>query len=66
MRISEKNKLSELKCRTCANYSFKHIIWDKVFKNGPNKICGRQPLKDFTWSVLDNFVPFIPMDVYIL
>ena len=19
--------------------------WDKVFKNGPNKICGRQPLK---------------------
>ena len=21
------------------------IIWDKVFKNGPSKICGRQPLK---------------------
>ena len=20
-------------------------IWDKVFNNGPNKICGRQPLK---------------------
>ena len=20
-------------------------IWDKVFKNGPSKICGRQPLK---------------------
>ena len=20
-------------------------IWEKVFKNGPNKICGRQPLK---------------------
>ena len=19
--------------------------WDKVFKNGPSKICGRQPLK---------------------
>ena len=22
-------------------------IWDKVFKNGPNKICGGQPLKNF-------------------
>ena len=22
-------------------------IWDKVFKNGPNKICGRQPLQNF-------------------
>ena len=21
-------------------------IWDKVFKNGPNKFCGRQPLKN--------------------
>ena len=20
-------------------------MWDKVFKNGPRKICGRQPLK---------------------
>ena len=24
-------------------------IWEKVFKNGPNKICGRQPLKYFKW-----------------
>ena len=26
--------------------------WDKVFKNGRNKICGRQPLKKFEliWS----------------
>ena len=23
----------------------KDNIWDKVFKNGPSKICGRQPLK---------------------
>ena len=22
----------------------KQNIWDKVFKNGPSKICGRQPL----------------------
>ena len=21
--------------------------WGKVFKNGPSKICGRQPLKNF-------------------
>ena len=21
------------------------FIWGKVFKNGPTKICGRQPLK---------------------
>ena len=21
-------------------------IWSKVFKNGPSKICGRQPLKN--------------------
>ena len=21
-------------------------LWDKVFKNGPSKICGRQPLKN--------------------
>ena len=23
-----------------------NIKWDKVFKNGPSKICGRQPLKN--------------------
>ena len=33
------------------------IKWDKVFKNRPSKICGRQPLKNFTWSILKNFVP---------
>ena len=35
--------------------------WDKVFKSGLNKICGRQPLKNlkgygllnFTWSALE-------------
>ena len=25
----------------------------KVIKNGPSKICGRQPLKNFTWSILE-------------
>ena len=33
-------------------------IWDKVFKNGPSKICRRRSLKNFTWFVLDYFVPF--------
>ena len=27
-------------------YPFFSNIWDKVFKNGPSKICGRQPLKN--------------------
>ena len=50
-------------------------IWDKAFKNGPCKICGRQPLKKFEeiwsasnflkavfhkfWSILEYFVSFI-------
>ena len=21
-------------------------IWDKIFKNGPSEMCGRQPLKN--------------------
>ena len=25
---------------------FVHNVWEKVFKNGPSKICGRQLLKD--------------------
>ena len=24
-------------------------IWVKVFKNGPSKICGRQPLNSVIW-----------------
>ena len=31
--------------------------WDRVFKNGPSKISVKQPLKNFTWTVLENFVP---------
>ena len=33
--------------------------WDKVFKNGPSKICGRQPLEIFTWSILEYFAPIV-------
>ena len=31
-------------------------IWDKVFKNGLSKVCGRQPLRNFTWPILEYFV----------
>ena len=34
-------------------------MWGKVFKNGPSKICGRQPLKNFTLSILEYFVSCI-------
>ena len=30
------------------NHFSSRLLWDKVFKNGRNKICGRQPSK--TWS----------------
>ena len=32
-------------------------IWVKVFKNGPSKIYGRQPLKNLTWSILEYLDP---------
>ena len=35
-----------------------HYIWGKVFKNGPSKICGGQPLKNFSWSILKCFAQF--------
>ena len=31
--------------------------WVNVFKNGPSKICVRKPLKNFSWSTLEYFVP---------
>ena len=38
--------------------SAKYIyMWEREFKNEPGKICGRQPLKNFTWSILQYFVP---------
>ena len=52
--------------------------WDKIFKNGPSKICGRQPLKNlisdflkaafhkFTWSILKYFAPNISKNFDIL
>ena len=40
------------------SYGVHNIIWDKVLKNGQSKICGRQPLKYFTWPILEYFVPY--------
>ena len=43
------------------NSQIKRNIWVKVFKNGPSKICGRQPLKnlkitsDFLKAVFHKF-----------
>ena len=34
-----------------------NLIWDKVFKNGSSKICGRQPLKNLKMPILEYFVP---------
>ena len=34
------------------DFSFK-TIWVNLFKNGPSNICGRLPLKNFTWSNLE-------------
>ena len=31
----------------------------KVFTNGPCKICGRHPLKSFTWSILECVDPYM-------
>ena len=44
--------LARLKDWFCLTYR-----WVKVFKNGPSKICGRQPLKIFTWYILKYFDP---------
>ena len=33
------------------------VKWARVFKNGPWKICRRQPLKNFIWSNLEYLDP---------
>ena len=34
--------------------------WDKVFKNGPNEICGGQPLKNLKWYQFKFFKDCLP------
>ena len=39
------------------------LLWNKLFKNGPSKICGRQPLKNLKGYSLPKgiwFVPYLP------
>ena len=53
---------SWLKCRDKFNPSYANTdIWNKVFQNEPSKICGRHPVKSFTWSVLEFLAWFISM-----
>ena len=39
------------------NINVSNRKWDRVFKNGLSKICGRLPLNNFTWSIPEYFVP---------
>ena len=38
--------------------------WDIVFKNGPNKICGRQPLKNLKGYPFKFFKGFLPQILF--
>ena len=40
-------------------------IWVKVFQNGPSQICGRQPLKNFTWSFFEHLDPFVHCTLFV-
>ena len=40
------------------------VKWVNVLKNGPSKICRRQPLKDFTWSILEYLDPNVTLALY--
>ena len=42
---------------------FKHTRNTKVFKNGPSKICGRQPLKNLILSILEYLDPYFALAV---
>ena len=38
-------------------------IWGKVFKNGPSKICGRQPLKNLKWCHFKSSITTISLQI---
>ena len=44
--------------KNCTNLN-SYLYRVKVFKNGTSKICGRQSLKNFTWSILEYLDPYI-------
>ena len=63
----EPNRATHLKCN-CQKYIGFDICkfkGDKVFKKGPSKICGRQPLKNFAWSIVEYFVPSVKYSGFI-
>ena len=47
-------------------YQICEIICVKVFKNRPSKICGRQPLKNFTLPILEYLDPYISQKISFL
>ena len=61
------HKALRLSLITSVIINIKMFIWNKVFKNGPSNICGRQHLKNLKgfgllWSngsILEYFVPFL-------
>ena len=65
-----KNKLkSDAKCETIlSKFECLHkYIWDKVFKNGLSKICGRQPLKNLKeYDLLGPFLNTLSHMIYLL
>ena len=48
---SEQNLVTEI----AVLFTTSHMIWGKVFKNGPSEICGRQPLKNLKELTHSNF-----------
>ena len=62
--ISQKYSNSDFCCQR--TLFFTKFIWDKVFKNGTSKICGRQPLKNFTSSILQYFAPCSSFETWAL
>ena len=35
------------------------VYMGQSIQEWPSKICGRQSVKNFTWSILEYFVPYI-------
>ena len=56
-------------CDSKDNY-WSILKWDKAFKNGPSKICGRKPFKNlkwyglpkFSWFILEYLDPYVSFD----
>ena len=60
LRFGKSPDLPLIRSSSDVQIGYLYVIWDKVFKNGQSKLCGRQPVKNFTWSFLECFAPNIP------